>query len=77
MRLRSVSMDIESVKVSMGTKMSGSERYPAEGAERPEWGSGPGERRHGRASVAAGDPPSIRCARGWIALESSACRRMR
>ena len=33
--------------------------------------------RHGRASVAAGDPPSIRFARGWIALESSSCQRMR
>ena len=32
--------------------------------------------RHGRASVAAGDPPSMLFARRWIALESSSCRRM-
>ena len=33
--------------------------------------------RHDRASVAAGGAPSIGLAWGWIALESSACRRMR
>lgn len=33
--------------------------------------------RHDIASVAAGDPPSIRFARVGIGLESSSCRRMR
>ena len=41
------------------------------------WAAGQERGRHDRASVSAGDPPSVRFARGWIALESSAWRRMR
>ena len=66
--------DVAALHVSIGT-----ENVPVFAAvprrERSDRSGAAG--RHDGPSSGAGDSASIRFARGWIALESSACRRMR